>query len=390
MRQAATGSRPAVGRAVVVPALRAPGRAARVSRRRPVAALSGAAAGDAGGGASGEPAHAWRSERLAPYLALARIHNVLPSAVLVAVGAWAGSGHRVAAVQSGSVVAMAAISGAMAVASVVVNDYFDRAIDATNAPHKPLPSGAVAPDAALLLSSCLYCGCLIAACLLEPSGLRCIVAFSAAATLLYTPLFKRLTAIKNATVATVIALAPLAGALAAGAGAAGIARLAPAALYAFGGVMFREILMDLNDAPGDRAAGVWTLPVLLGKPAALAAAAGFLAAGAAAAGGALLRAGAPAPPAGFRPPRRSRGPAAPQRHQCRRGGARGMSTSCHGLMAKYVDCLRQTACFKEGGKTVTQCAERLPEECNSLRYALFACKRGQMDARTRIQGNKGY
>lgn len=52
---------------------------------------------------------------------------------------------------------------------------------------------------------------------MEPSRLRSIVAFSAAATLLYTPLFKRLTGVKNATVATVIALAPLAGALAAGA-----------------------------------------------------------------------------------------------------------------------------------------------------------------------------
>lgn len=107
-----------------------------------------------------------------------------------------------------------------------------------------------------------------------------------------------------------------------------------------------------------------------------------------------------------------------------------MSTSCSGLMTAYVDCLRQTACYKvigrglgsrrlqrvlccecaaallppttapsrsclvrakqERKRTVTQCAEELPEECNPLRYALFACKRGQMDARTRIQGNKGY
>lgn len=79
------------------------------------------------------------------------------------------------------------------------------------------PAGAIAPDAALLLSSVLYCGCLIVACLMEPSRLRSIVAFSATATLLYTPLFKKLTAVKNATVATVIALAPIAGALAAGA-----------------------------------------------------------------------------------------------------------------------------------------------------------------------------
>lgn len=36
---------------------------------------------------------------------------------------------------------MGLISGGMAIASVVVNDYFDLKIDATNAPDKPLPSG---------------------------------------------------------------------------------------------------------------------------------------------------------------------------------------------------------------------------------------------------------
>ena len=51
----------------------------------------------------------------------------------------------------------------------------------------------------------------------EPSQLRGVVALSAAATLLYTPVLKRLTGVKNAAVAAVIALAPLAGALAAGA-----------------------------------------------------------------------------------------------------------------------------------------------------------------------------
>lgn len=38
---------------------------------------------------------------------------------------------------------------------------------------------------------------------------------------------------------------------------------------------------------------------------------------------------------------------------------------------------------------MTQCTEKCPTECQPLRYALFACKRGQVDARTRIQGNKG-
>ncbi|WIA21293.1 hypothetical protein OEZ85_000526 [Tetradesmus obliquus] len=238
------------------------------------------------GTSDGDDHYVSSSERLSTYLKLARIHNLVPSVILVIVGAWAGSGHRVSAVQSISVWLMGLISGGMAIASCVVNDYFDLKIDASNAPDKPLPSGAIAPDAALLLSSLLYCGCLIAACLMEPSRLRSIVAFSAAATLLYTPLFKRLTGVKNATVATVIALAPLAGALAAGAGDAGLLRLLPATLFAFSGVMFREILMDLNDAEGDRQAGVWTLPVLLGKPAALLCAASCALLGC---GGALVR-----------------------------------------------------------------------------------------------------
>lgn len=34
------------------------------------------------------------------------------------------------------------------------------------------------------------------------------------------------------------------------------------------------------------------------------------------------------------------------------------------------------------------CMAEQPEECEQYRYALFHCRRGQLDARTRIQGNK--
>ena len=50
----------------------------------------------------------------------------------------------------------------------------------------------------------------------EPLALRAIIATSAAATLLYTPVLKRLTLVKNVAVASVIALTPLTGALALG------------------------------------------------------------------------------------------------------------------------------------------------------------------------------
>ena len=41
------------------------------------------------------------------------------------------------------------------------------------------------------------------------------------------------------------------------------------------------------------------------------------------------------------------------------------------------------------GRDIKACA-REAEECFGLRNAYFACKRGQLDPRTRIRGNKGY
>lgn len=46
-------------------------------------------------------------------------------------------------------------------------------------------------------------------------------------------------------------------------------------------------------------------------------------------------------------------------------------------------------CVKVDKKSVTQCAKDA-KECGGLRYAYFQCKRGQVDARNRITGNKGY
>ncbi|KAK9820435.1 hypothetical protein WJX72_010335 [[Myrmecia] bisecta] len=65
-----------------------------------------------------------------------------------------------------------------------------------------------------------------------------------------------------------------------------------------------------------------------------------------------------------------------------------MSTSCHGLLEQLVQCLRESDCFKKEHKDIKRCA-REAEECSGLRFAYFKCKRGQIDPRSRIQGNKG-
>jgi len=52
----------------------------------------------------------------------------------------------------------------------------------------------------------------------------------------------------------------------------------------------------------------------------------------------------------------------------------------------------QSECYKDGG-TLDDCKKTVPrekQECEALRQGVFACRRGQLDNRSRIRGNKGY
>eukprot|EP00887_Chlorella_sp_A99_P000170 scaffold13.g170.t1 len=228
---------------------------------------------------------------------LMRVWNVVPSVLLVLVGAWLGAGKAMAAAafaaHAGTVAFMAAASAGIALASCIVNDYFDARIDALNDASKPIPSGAVTPDGALLLASCMYVALLAGACLLPSPGLRLVIAASAAATLAYTPLLKRVLLLKNLTVAATVAAAPLAGALAVGAAptAAGLAPVLLPSTYVFLMIWLREAMMDMSDAEGDAQAGVVTLPVAIGLPASLACCAALLAGAAAVCARVALRGG---------------------------------------------------------------------------------------------------
>ena len=50
----------------------------------------------------------------------------------------------------------------------------------------------------------------------------------------------------------------------------------------------------------------------------------------------------------------------------------------------YIQCITEVE-----KKDIKVCAKEA-EECAGLRAAYAACKRGQLDPRTRIRGNKGY
>lgn len=77
-------------------------------------------------------------------------------------------------------------------------------------------SGTVTPDGAVVMAASIYIGVLILACGLANPLLRFAISAAAIVTLLYTPVLKRITAVKNLAVAFVISASPLCGAIASG------------------------------------------------------------------------------------------------------------------------------------------------------------------------------
>ncbi|KAL7099511.1 hypothetical protein ACP275_09G088500 [Erythranthe tilingii] len=75
-------------------------------------------------------------------------------------------------------------------------------------------------------------------------------------------------------------------------------------------------------------------------------------------------------------------------------GFRKMAKSCKGLATELVKCLSESDCVKVENRPYRECAkEKSPQissECVGLRETYFNCKRGQVDMRARIRGNKGY
>eukprot|EP00897_Mesotaenium_endlicherianum_P000115 jgi/Mesen1/10103/ME000748S09283 len=212
-------------------------------------------------------------------LAMARPHNFAPSVVLVLLGAWLAAGKRAAVLTRPVVWLVAALSGVIALTSMIANDVFDfrSGVDSVNGPNKPLVTGDVHPDDAELTAGCLYAAVVLGCCVLEPLPLRLMVSAGAVATYLYTPFLKRMTLVKNVVVAAIIGSSVLAGGLVGG-GMEGLQRTAVMGMFLFTAIVSREILMDVNDVAGDKGAGVMTLPVRFGQRAGVVAACALLAA----------------------------------------------------------------------------------------------------------------
>ncbi|MFB6304773.1 MAG: geranylgeranylglycerol-phosphate geranylgeranyltransferase, partial [Haloferacaceae archaeon] len=191
--------------------------------------------------------------------------NAVAAAALTFTGAFVAVGASVVApgVREQVVAAVVATVAATG-AGNAVNDYFDRDIDRTNRPDRPIPRGAVSPRWALAESVVLF-GVAVVAALALPVLALAIAVVNLVALLAYTELFKGLPGVGNVVVAYLTGSTFLFG------GAAVGAPLDAAVLAVLAGVatLTREIVKDVEDVSGDREEGLRTLPIVLGERRAL-------------------------------------------------------------------------------------------------------------------------
>lgn len=160
-------------------------------------------------------------------------------------------------------------------ASMVINDYYDRKIDAINEPKRPIPSGTVKPKEALAFMIGLIVVGFVFSLLVESYGLFCfmVAAASLVITATYLTVGKRSGLPGNFLVSACVAIPFIYGSVTA-IGTVGLNVMLFAAM-AFLSNTGREITKGIVDVKGDRAEGVKTLAVRLGEKTAAIIAVGF-------------------------------------------------------------------------------------------------------------------
>jgi len=144
-------------------------------------------------------------------------------------------------------------------ASMAVNDYYDRDIDAVNEPGRPIPSGRVAPSEALSLTAVLSLIGLSASYLVSYQAFA-VAGFGWVLMMMYSAWGKRTGFPGNLMVSTCIALPFIYG---------GVLKGNLVVSFYFGFIAFlsntgREVAKGIVDVEGDRNVGVMTVAVSRG------------------------------------------------------------------------------------------------------------------------------
>ena len=144
----------------------------------------------------------------------------------------------------------------------VINDYYDREIDAINQPERPIPSGLISSGNALAYAAILFMAGNTIAIAFTPISLAGIALVNSILLWLYAAYLKVTPLFGNISVSYLAASIFLFG----GAieGISGLISVLPIAGATFGVMLARELIKDAEDMPGDKEHGARTFPLLYG------------------------------------------------------------------------------------------------------------------------------
>jgi len=159
------------------------------------------------------------------------------------------------------VILLMAVVTLITAAGNVINDYFDAEIDLINRPERPIPSGTVSRNAALVYAGVLFLLGILISAFTVPLCLA-IALFNAFLLVAYAARLKSTPFFGNAAVSYLAASIFLFGGALAGGDR--LLDMLPVVVITFLAMLARELLKDAEDIDGDRAGGADTLPIRIG------------------------------------------------------------------------------------------------------------------------------
>jgi len=202
------------------------------------------------------------------FLVSIRAKNILPTLFLSLTGGYIMNPSFTALLTTPKFLVSSLTTVLVMSISMIVNDLFDIETDKINNAHRPIASGAMSKGKAKAYATIMILICEALGVSFLPIGLQMMMHSALLLVNLYTPIFKKVTVLKNVICACIVSFAVFFAGMASSSiipqGNPHFDLLLLACSIVFFGSWSNEIMMDIRDYRGDMATGIQTIPVIVG------------------------------------------------------------------------------------------------------------------------------
>lgn len=201
---------------------------------------------------------------------LIRSDNIIPSLLLSFSGGWIMNPSLTNLIHSTGFIISNLNSVLIMSLSMILNDLFDIEVDKENNPSRPLITGEITKREAVILTGLLFLVIEFFTKTYLPENIQFLTNLILFDVVLYTPIFKKITFIKNLNCALIVSFSLFYSGLTVSPNNLLISDkhydiLSVAINYIFWGSINNELLMDISDVEGDRKNDIKTLPVVINR-----------------------------------------------------------------------------------------------------------------------------